>query len=296
MSGSEVLAWEAAGVRIATPRGEVWARCVPASREETGDPILVLHGFPTSSFDFRRVLPALSRERRVVLLDFPGFGLSDKPDLRYSIELHADAAEAVARALGLERVALLTHDMGNTVGGELLARDLEGALRFAVGSRVLANGSIYLGLAQLTAGQKTLLSLPDARLEPGIDGALFKAGIAATFAPGHAPDRAELDAAWELAARERGHTLLPRTIRYLEDRQAREARYTGAIERHPSPLGAVWGRRDPVAVYAMAERLREARPGTPLVTLEDAAHWPMLESPGRFAEAVLGLLAWGRPA
>jgi pimeloyl-ACP methyl ester carboxylesterase len=290
MSRAAVRAWEAAGVRIATPHGEVWARDVPAAGEETGDPILVLHGFPTSSFDFRHVVPALAAARRVVLFDFPGFGLSDKPDRRYSIELHADAAEAVARATRLERVALLTHDMGNTVGGELLARDLEGALGFTVTARALANGSIYIEMAQLTAGQKMLLALADARLGFDADGALFKAGVAATFMPGHPPSPDELDAAWLLASRERGNQLLPRTIRYIEDRRAREARYTGAIEKHPSPLGVVWGRCDPVAVYAMAERLLAARPGTPLVSFDDVAHWPMLEAPDRFAEAVLSLL------
>ncbi len=291
MSHTAVRDWEAGGRRIATPQGEVFARDVPAAGVEAGAPILVLHGFPTSSFDFRRVVPALSRARRVVLFDFLGFGLSDKPDRRYSIELHADAAEAVARALGLERVALLTHDMGNTVGGELLARDLEGTLGFEVASRVLTNGSIYIGMAQLTAGQQMLLSLPDARLESGADGALFKAGVAATFRPEQPPGPEELDAAWLLAARQGGNTLLPRTIRYIEDRRAHEARYTGAIERHPSPLGVVWGRCDPVAVHAMADRLLAARPGTPLVTLDDVAHWPMIEAPDRFAESVGRLLA-----
>lgn len=290
MSRTAVEAWEAAGLRIATPHGEVWARDVPAAREETGDPIFALHGFPTSSFDFRHVVPVLSLARRVVLFDFLGFGLSDKPDRRYSIELHADAAEAVARAVGLERVALLTHDMGNTVGGELLARDLDGSLDFAVTSRVLTNGSIYIDMAQLTAGQQMLLSLDDARLDFADDGTLFKAGVAATFLPEHPPDQDELDAAWTLAARERGNTLLPRTIRYIEDRRAHEARYTGAIETHPSPLGVVWGRCDPVAVYAMAERLLAARPGAPLVTLDDVAHWPMIEAPDRFAQAVRRLL------
>jgi pimeloyl-ACP methyl ester carboxylesterase len=53
----------------------------------------------------------------------------------------------------------------------------------------------------------------------------------------------------------------------------------------------VWGDLDPVAVYPMAERLVAARPGTPLVTLDGVGHYPMVEDPVRFADAVLRLLS-----
>ena len=66
-------------------------------------------------------------------------------------------------------------------------------------------------------------------------------------------------AQWELVAHDAGNTLMARTIRYIEDRRAEESRFTGAIERHPSPLGVVWGAEDPVAVLAMTERLARRR-------------------------------------
>ena len=78
------------------------------------------------------------------------------------------------------------------------------------------------------------------------------------------PDDAELDAHVELILREDGDALLPRLIRYIEDRRARESRYTGAIEDHPSALTIVWGDQDPIAVVAMAHRLAERRPDATL--------------------------------
>jgi pimeloyl-ACP methyl ester carboxylesterase len=84
--------------------------------------------------------------------------------------------------------------------------------------------------------------------------------------------------------------MLPRTIRYIEDRRAEERRFTGAIEEHPSPVGVVWGDRDPVAVHAMAERFATVRTDAPLTTLDGVGHYPMLEAPERFAAAVLELL------
>ncbi len=99
-----------------------------------------------------------------------------------------------------------------------------------------------------------------------------------------------MDAQWELVRANGGYQLLPRTIRYIEDRRAEERRFTGAIETHPSPVAVVWGDRDPVAVYAMAERFVATRLGTPLVTLSGVGHYPMVEAPERFAAAVLSHL------
>jgi pimeloyl-ACP methyl ester carboxylesterase len=293
MVSDGVAQWDAAGRRIDVEGNRVWMAELPALGPETGDPVLVLHGFPTCSYDWHRVLPALRAQRRVVLLDLPGFGLSDKPNVRYSIRMYADAAQAVARAAGLERAVLVTHDLGDSVGGELLARDLEGGLGFAVTARIISNGSIYMDLVQLTAGQQMLLAAPDEPIDLaalGLDPADgFKAGVAGTFALPAPPG--ELEAQWELASRADGHKMLARTIRYIEDRRAEERRFTGPIETHPSPLTIVWGDRDPVAVHPMAERLHSVRADSTLVTLDGVGHYPMVEAPERFAAACTAALS-----
>ena len=287
--------WEGLGAPIDVGGLRVWFADRPAEGGAPAPgvpPLLILHGFPTCSFDWRSVLPALNHRRRVVLVDQPGFGLSGKPDQRYSIRGQADVVEAVVDHLGLETVDLLTHDMGDSIGGELLHRSLAQLLGFGIRRRVLTNGSIYLDLAQLTVGQQLLLGLADELLTAleADGGAAFVDGVAATFAPASPTDPVELAALGQLAKRDGGLTLLPRTIRYVEDRRLEERRYTGAIESHPSPLGVVWGRLDPVAVHAMTDRLLEARPDTPLITLDDVGHYPMIEAPDRFARAVLSFL------
>jgi pimeloyl-ACP methyl ester carboxylesterase len=285
----DVRVWEARGHRLAFDGRSVWVLDVPAIDDGAEDPLLVLHGFPSCSFDWRNVLDALRARRRVIAVDFLGFGLSDKPDLRYGMRLQADVIEAVARDLGLTAVALLTHDMGDTVGGELLARSLEGSLPFAVTRRVLTNGSIYIDMAHLTTGQQLLLSLDDAPTElVQADG--FKAGLAGTFSPKSAVADDELEAQWLLAERNDGHRLLARTIRYIEDRRAEERRFTGAIETHPSPLAVVWGADDPIAVVAMTDELSRARPDAPVTILDGVGHYPMIEAPDRFAAAVTAAL------
>jgi pimeloyl-ACP methyl ester carboxylesterase len=285
----DVREWEARGRRMSVDGRSVWLLDVPPLDDRGLDPLLVLHGFPSCSFDWRHVLDALRARRRVVAVDFLGFGLSDKPDVRYSMRLQADVVEALARELSLTSVALLTHDMGDTVGGELLARSLEGTLPFAVTRRVLTNGSIYIDMAHLTTGQQLLLSLDDAPTDlVQADG--FKAGLAGTFAAGSAVGADELDAQWLFAERNDGHRLLPRTIRYIEDRRAEERRFTGAIETHPSPLAVVWGAEDPIAIVAMTDTLVRARPDARVTILDGVGHYPMIESPTRFAAAVAAAL------
>ncbi len=154
---------------------------------------------------------------------------------------------------------------------------------------MLTNGSIYIDMAHLTDGQQLLLSLPDEPTElVGADG--FKAGLAGTFSPKSAVADDELDAQWLFAERDGGHRMLPRTIRYIEDRRAEERRFTGAIETHPSPLSVVWGADDPIAILAMTDQLRSARPDAQITILDGVGHYPMIEAPTRFAEAVTAAL------
>jgi pimeloyl-ACP methyl ester carboxylesterase len=294
MTISTSTEWEALG----TPRplcGEiVFTVDAPSIGPERHAPLLVLHGFPTSSFDYAAVLDGLRDGRRVLLLDMAGYGLSSKPDRAYSMALQADVAAAFVAALGIERLALLTHDMGDTVGGELLARRAEGTWAVEVTQRVLTNGSIYIDQAHLTNGQQLLLGLPDEVLPPGIpiDAASITQSLRETFSPSTPPvpegwPEDPVPAAAAQVVHDDGHLLLPRLIRYIEERRANERRFTGAIETDPSPLHVVWGLDDPIAVPSMVDTLLAARTDATAIRREGVGHYPMIEAPRRFLDAVL---------
>ena len=259
---------------------------------ERAEPLLVLHGYPTSSLDYREVLDGLRRNRRVLLFDMPGYGFSAKPDREYTMALQADVAQAFVADVGVDRLALRSHDMGNTVGGELLARHVEGGWPVEVSNRVVTNGSIYIEMAQLTAGQQLLLSLPDELVDPALapDAAALAAALVATFSPHAEVADAEVRAQVDAIRHDDGHRVLARTIRYIEERRRAQGRFTGAIETHPSPVGIVWGLDDPIAVPGMADRLHAARPEAPVVRLDRVGHYPMVEAPDRFLAAVVPML------
>ncbi len=317
-AAASVDAWRRRGDVLETREGRVFVVDLPAPSDADPvlEPVVVLHGFPTSSFDWRLVLEHLGvGSRRVVLFDFLGFGLSEKPDRRYGIDLHADTAVAVFAALDIDRCILVTHDMGDTVGGELLARTLPlgtvaadpawdapagtvitsgtgppAPLALDVTRRVISNGSIYLDLAALTEGQQLLWGLDDAKLpeELGslVGGDGVGSGLAQVFHPNHQPDDAERAALVALIEAADGHLLMPRLIRYLDDRVRAESRYTRAVEVHPSPLAIIWAQQDPVAVAAMGDQLLERRPDATITRLDGIGHYPMIEDPSRFGAAL----------
>lgn len=290
-----VDAWRALG-RVERVRGhDVFTLDLPATDEETQPPVLLIHGFPTSSFDWRSVVPDLRRHRRVLALDLLGFGLSAKPDQPYRLSEQADLAQSVVASRGIDEVDLVTHDMGDTVGGELLARELDGELPFRVRRRVLTNGSIYIDEADLRIGQRLLLALPDRQLPFGLPRRMLDRGLVEVYGPSSPPPPGELDAHWVLMRHAGGDRLMPRIIRYIHERRAREHRFTGAIERHPAPCLILWGRDDPVALASMAHRLHATADGdTQLVMLDDVGHFPMVSSARRVAAETIRWLSADR--
>jgi len=83
----------------------------------TKEVILLIHGWPTSSFLYRHMMMPLTRFHNVIALDLPGFGLSDKdPNARYSFKYHSDIIDSLLCKLNIERVHLVVHDLGGPIG------------------------------------------------------------------------------------------------------------------------------------------------------------------------------------
>lgn len=96
---------------------EVDGLTIAYSDRGDGPPLLLLHGWPTSSFLYRNITPVLARSHRVVVPDLPGFGASSKPvDRRYSFELFAGVLDALVARLELDDLGLVVHDLGGPIG------------------------------------------------------------------------------------------------------------------------------------------------------------------------------------
>ena len=286
-------AWKARGRMLEVPEGRIFVVDLAPERERAGKeasiPLLVLHGFPTSSWDFAEVALAVARDRRVVLFDFLGFGQSDKPsDAGYSLFEQADVALLVARSCGLDRVHLWAHDMGTSVATELLARRERGLCALALESLVLMNGSVHLDMAAPTLGQRILMSPAGGAFARVARRSVFVAQLRRVFAKPPSPET--LGQMWDLLAREGGVLRLPAIIRYMEERVRFRRRWIGALERLDLPVLVAWGAKDPVARLAIAERLARDTPGAELVVWDALGHYPQVEDPACVVETVTRFL------
>jgi pimeloyl-ACP methyl ester carboxylesterase len=275
--------WRTRGREIETADGKIFL--AELGSERAGDPILVLHGFPTSSWDFAECALLLAEKRRVVLFDFLGFGLSDKPhDAGYSLFEQAEIAIHVARACKIERAHLWAHDMGTSVATELLALRERRLLPFAVKSLVLMNGSVHVEMASPTIGQRILKSPAGPAFARISRRSVFVAQIRRVFAK--PPPQEMLARMWDLLERCDGVKRLPQTIAYMGERARFRRRWIGALERLDVPTLVAWGAKDPVAKLAIGERLARETPGADMISWDDLGHYPQVEDPARVAEAI----------
>jgi pimeloyl-ACP methyl ester carboxylesterase len=282
--GRSPAQWRERGRFVDVPEGRVFV--VELGDPSDATPVLVLHGFPTSSWDFVDVAALVARHRRVVLFDFLGFGYSDKPpDHGYSLFEQADVAALVARACGITTAHVWAHDMGTSVATELCARQERGLLPFAIASLVLLNGSVHIELASLTLGQRVLLGPARNVFARWSGERVFVAQMRRIF--GRPPREDDLVAMWGLLARDDGARRLPAIIEYVRERTRFRRRWIGALERLAVPALVGWGSRDPVCALAIAEQLAKEIPRARLEVWADLGHYPQVEDPDRVAAAVL---------
>jgi pimeloyl-ACP methyl ester carboxylesterase len=252
----------------------------------SGSPVLVLHGFPTASYDFSQVVPLLARSLRLILVDYPGFGFSDKPvSGAYSLVGYADVAQALLRELDLPRVFVLAHDIGDSVALELLSRQ-----RPRIERLVLLNGSVV----SVPIADPAMLLMQRMLLSPLLGATmsklrLFRRSIfARTFQKLFARQlsAAELGAFWSLLRYNDGLAIYHRLIRYMLERRVQQQRWLDALGRDSAALTLIWGLADPVAPPVIADRILSLRPDARAVRLPGVGHYPHWESPSQVADVV----------
>jgi pimeloyl-ACP methyl ester carboxylesterase len=254
----------------------------PAAGEK---PVLLLvHGYPTSSWDFSHLWPQLSERFRVVGADLLGLGFSSKPrPHRYCMAEQADLMEFVLLQLGVQDCHVLAHDYGDTVTQELLARDLERP-QSRYQSVILLNG----GLFPETHHARTLQKLMAGPLGPLLARLTSRSKLLGTFSSvfgsNSQPDEPTLEAVWQLVNYNHGLLVLPPLLGYIAERRQFRERWVKALREARMPLALVNGSADPVSGAHMVARFREVLGSRHFIReLPGIGHYPQMEAP----EAVL---------
>ena len=247
-------------------------------------PVMVLlHGFPTSSWDWREIWPDLVEQFRVICLDFIGFGLSDKPNLaRYSIMLQADVVESLLHVRGVVSYHLLSHDYGDTVAQELIARDIEHA-RGLIQSCVLLNGGLFPETHKPLFMQKLLLSPIGSFVSRFASFRKFVSNFD-SICMRQIP-ASDLKVHWDLLLRARGRSVMPKIIRYMDERVRYRERWVSALTDTKIPLRLINGLDDPISGGHMADRYQELVNNADIVGLPAIGHYPQNENPRAVIDA-----------
>jgi pimeloyl-ACP methyl ester carboxylesterase len=258
-------------------------------------PLLLIHGFPSASWDWHRLWVPLAERYRVIACDMLGFGYSAKPrGHAYSLLEQADLQLGLLAHIGEQRpVHVLAHDYGDSVAQELIARHQEGQVQLA--SCVFLNGGLFPETHHPVRVQKLLLG----PLGPLIGRLFSRRKLAQSFArifgPHTQASEAELDALWQLVAYNNGPAVMHRLIRYMPERRQQRQRWVTAMQATALPMRVIDGAFDPISGAHMVARYRELIADADTVLLDGIGHYPQLEAPAAVLEHYLQFRAARSP-
>lgn len=248
--------------------------------------IVLIHGYPTSSWDWEALWANLTADFRLVALDLLGMGFSAKPYPHpYLISEQADIVEALVVELGLSHFHVLAHDYGDTVAQELLAR--QNALASPQWlSCCLLNGGLFPETHHARLIQKMMLTPLGPLLTTLMKEKQLQRTMNKIFGPKTQPSAELIHHFWELISYNNGRRALNKLINYIPQRIMHRERWVGALQQSVVPLGLINGAVDPVSGAHMVARFIEVV-GEPayLLSLPTIGHYPQVEAP---AEVIAG--------
>lgn len=257
----------------------------------TGRPLLLIHGFPTASWDWAPIWQTLARKHTVIAVDMVGFGLSAKPRSKYSIDLQADMILELLDHLGISEFDVLAHDYGASVGQELIARQREGSGAEKLRRIVFLNGGVF----PQEQRARFIMRMADSPLgfmvSKAINRKMFGKSISALFGTSTQPTEQELDDLWSMVTEFGGNKILHRLAHFLGERIENEARWVDAMTAIPDRVGYINGASDPISGEHSYREWINMMPEANEHLLSSIGHYPHLEAPAEVASTTLNWLS-----
>jgi len=253
--------------------GVAYRESLPGGWDGSGPTIVLLHGYPTSSYLWRNVMPAAAAEGwRAIAPDLPGFGDS-QADLPGTWERQVEHLERLRQGLGLERVALAVHDWGGLIGLRWACDHPDAVAALFITDTGFFPDGRWHGMAKALRtegeGEQVLAN---------VNRELFAMALR-QISP-RLPDDA-IDEFWKAYGDdERKQAQLDL---YRSGDFSKLQPYDGRLGGLGVPTLIVWGGQDEFAPVGGAHRFHKQIPGAELVVLEHAGHFVMEDDPSRIA-------------
>jgi pimeloyl-ACP methyl ester carboxylesterase len=260
-----------------------------------GPAVLLIHGIAGSSATWRDIMPALSEHYTVIAPDLIGHGQSAKPPGDYSLGAQASGLRDLLAVLGVERATVIGHSFGGGVALQMAYQYPHCCDRLVlVDSGGLGREVTWLlRLATLPGSEYVMPVLfPSFIRDAGNSVSRFLGGLGFRN-----PHVAEMWSAYSSLTEAASRQTFLRTVRSVMDPggqsvSAMDRLYLGAH----LPTLIVWGEDDAIIPVSHAHAAHEAIPGSRLEIIEGAGHFPHVEEPSRFAEAVVEFMRTTEPA
>lgn len=255
---------------------------------ESGTPLTLLHGFPTSSHDWAGVLPALVQAGfRVTTLDLLGFGASAKPKNRaFSLADQTTVVESLWKHLGIERTAVVAHDYSVSIVQELLARDPG-----RIASVTFLNGGVYPELHRPIRIQRLLHGPAGPLLSRLSSERTFRMAMGKIM--GAEIARADLRSMWSSVTCNGGRAIQHALLQYIDERKVHAQRWIGAMEAYTGATQFIWGPDDPISGKHALDHVRTSMMDSRFDELPGVGHYPQIEAPKAVSSALVNFLTTG---
>ena len=253
-----------------------------------GPPLMLLHGFPTSSFDWRKVVCELSKRYTVIMLDTLGLGFSSKPErLDYRLSQHADLCEWLIFTLRLDNLSLVAHDLGVSVAQEMLARRMLDRSLAKINSLIMINGSPFPESSQPKNLAQFLLSPLGAVIGHRLPRSAFERSLRPLYSKFEPPDQTLMDDIWSLVACRGGLNVLRMVGKFWRERLTLRNRLVAPLLERFVPTRFIVGEEDPSSGWKMSERYAALVPQADIVQMDGVGFWPQLERPDFVTKQVI---------
>jgi pimeloyl-ACP methyl ester carboxylesterase len=274
--------WKESGNLISINNHNIFVCDTEVEEKET---IILIHGFPTSSWDWKDIWALLEKDYRLIAVDMLGFGFSDKPNPhKYSISEQADIIEKIISDKKLINYHILAHDYGDTVTQEILSRkNRKTSARCE--SVCFLNGGLFPETHKALLIQKILLSKLGWLVNKLATQKQFNNSMIRVFGPTTKPSKSELDNFWFLINYNKGRHIFHNLISYMSDRKENREKWIFALKTSKIPIALINGSIDPVSGSHMIERYKQLIGDiTWLKELKNIGHYPQIEAPKEVSE------------
>lgn len=263
-------------------------------RRGKGPVVVLLHGFPTWSYDYAVVARDLETDHDVITLDFLGFGASDKPTTdSYSVSESSNSVEDLLQLLKLSSCHLVVHDYGGIVGQELLDRHRSETLPFRITSVAYLNCGIVYSAYRPNIMQRILITpLIGGLLASIVTPGMVRSSMAGLWGKSPLSDE-EFENIWYGIALKDGQKLSYLQIRYNTERAEHHERWEAALAAWKGPLHLIWGLDDPVSGKHVLDLAVKELPQAVVTKLDNVGHFVPSEAPEAVAKAIRESVAAG---